>query len=163
MSCVGLNLQQGGQPFGGLRFRLYDDVCPKTCRNFRELCTGQNGFSYVGSPFHRNISNFMCQGGDFTKANGSGGKSIYGEKFADESFAIKHHKRGLLSMANSGPDTNGSQFFILYGPTPWLDNKHVVFGELLDGEDTLKRLENLATNDGSQSNPVTIVDCGTCN
>ena len=162
MLNVGLNLQQGGKPFGGMRFRLYDDTCPKTCKNFRELCTGKHGFSYAGSPFHRNISNFMCQGGDITSGDGMGGKSIYGGKFEDESFTRKHDRRGLLSMANSGPDTNGSQFFILYGPTPWLDGKHVVFGEMLEGDVTLKRLEGLATSDGSQSNPVSIADCGTC-
>ncbi|KAJ4417067.1 phosphatidylinositol transfer protein csr1 [Neurospora sp. IMI 360204] len=149
---------------GRINFTLYDDVVPKTARNFKELCTGQNGFGYKGSSFHRIIPNFMLQGGDFTRGNGTGGKSIYGEKFADENFTRKHDRPGLLSMANAGPNTNGSQFFVTTVKTSWLDGRHVVFGEVADEEsmNVVKALEAVGREDGKvkyEPRP-TIVNCG---
>ncbi|KAK4240442.1 peptidyl-prolyl cis-trans isomerase [Achaetomium macrosporum] len=146
---------------GRINLKLFDDVVPRTARNFRELCTGQNGFGYKGSTFHRIIENFMIQGGDFTRGNGTGGKSIYGERFADENFKLKHDKPGLLSMANAGPNTNGSQFFITTVVTSWLDGRHVVFGEVADNDSmrVVKALEATATLENQTTKP-TIVDCG---
>lgn len=156
-----------GEPAGRIEFGLYGNQVPKTVENFRSLCTGEKGegasgkaLSFAGSPFHRIIPGFMLQGGDFTTGDGRGGESIYGEKFADEDFTVKHEKEGLLSMANSGPDSNGSQFFITVAETPWLDGKHVVFGEVQKGMDVVRAVEKLGSGDGTPSKQVTIAACG---
>jgi len=136
---------------GRMNFTLYNDVVPKTAENFRALCTGEKGFGFQNSTFHRIIPEFMLQGGDFTRGNGTGGKSIYGEKFADENFVKKHTRPGLLSMANAGPNTNGSQFFVTTVVTSWLDGRHVVFGEVADEESmrVVKALEATGSPNGN--------------
>nr|ACP43236.1 cyclophilin 1 [Heterobasidion annosum] len=160
MSQVYFDISINDAPAGRITFKLYDDVVPKTAKNFRELATGQHGFGYQGSSFHRIIPNFMLQGGDFTKHNGTGGKSIYGEKFADENFQLKHTKPGILSMANAGKNTNGSQFFITTVVTNWLDGAHVVFGEVLEGFELVKKIEGLGSQSGSPKAKVVIAQSG---
>ncbi|KAI9250781.1 peptidyl-prolyl cis-trans isomerase cyp5 [Sporodiniella umbellata] len=156
-----------GNPSGRMTFKLFADTVPKTAENFRALCTGEKGKGLSGKPlhfknsiFHRIIPGFMAQGGDFTLGDGRGGESIYGHKFADENFTLKHTSKGLLSMANAGPNTNGSQFFITFDQTPWLNGNHTVFGEMVEGESVLDLLEKHGSQSGRPTSMIEIVDCG---
>merc|ERR1712050_738359 len=157
---VFMDVTIAGKPEGRMIFELFADVVPKTAENFRALCTGEKGFGYKNCKFHRIIPNFMIQGGDFTRGDGTGGKSIYGEKFADENFKKVHTGPGILSMANAGPNTSGSQFFLTTVKTSWLDGKHVVFGSVVDGMDVVKKIEGVGSQSGKTAQAVVIADSG---
>ena len=165
---VYLDIKIGDDPVGELVIVLRQDVVGKTCENFRALCTGEKGFSkdtgeklcFKGTTFHTVIPNVVAQGGDISGDDGTGGESIYGEAFEDECFTLRHTGRGVLSMANSGPDSNRSQFYISFGENDWLDDAHVVFGYVVKGLDVLEKIENVGTRCGKPQQRILIMDCG---
>ena len=166
-SVVFFDITIDGRYAGRMEMTLRNDIVPRTAENFRALCTGEKGIGRAGKPlyfkgclFHRIVPEFMCQGGDFTRHNGTGGESIYGAKFEDENFDLKHDRAGILSMANAGKNTNGSQFFLCTVPTPWLDGKHCVFGSVTKGLEVMKAIEIVGSKSGKPSKNVLIEDCG---
>lgn len=158
---VFLDIEIDGNPTGRIVIGLFGEVTPLTAQNFYELCTHEKGFGYKGSKFHRVINDFMAQGGDITNGNGTGGRSIYGDSFADENFEVGHNGPGWLSMANAGPNTNSSQFFITFIATPFLNGRHTVFGKVLEGMELLGKIEAVETNRmDCPTTDIVIADCG---